>query len=141
VKRCGAVLFRLLQVKLKPCGGCRQVQYCSAGCQREDWHAGHKAVCAREGEPAEGAAEDGPSADPEQPDEKTTGEVRASPPPAAALPAEMPSACGLCNKGEGPLRACSRCKAIMYCSQACQRADWRRHKRVCVPREARLALG
>jgi hypothetical protein len=81
-----------LQVKLKPCGGCHQVQYCSTECQREDWRAGHKAVCGAvpPREPAEGAAEeDAPSDGPEQVDEKTTGGVRASPPAAAALPAEI----------------------------------------------------
>ena len=26
---------------------------------------------------------------------------------------------------------CSRCHAIRYCSRACQRADWKRHKPEC----------
>ena len=30
-----------------------------------------------------------------------------------------------------PLRCCTRCRAIWYCGPACQRADWRNHKRVC----------
>jgi hypothetical protein len=117
------------QVKLQPCGGCRQVQYCSAECQREDWHAGHKAVCARE--PADDAAEEhGPSAGPEHVHEKGQ--------PLPASPEQVDS-CGLCGEREGPLRACARCRAIKYCSRACQVADWRRHKRVCVSREARPA--
>jgi len=42
--------------------------------------------------------------------------------------------CGVCFK---PLlgninRACSRCKAVQYCSTACQRTDWPRHKLECI---------
>jgi hypothetical protein len=29
----------------------------------------------------------------------------------------------------GPLLTCSRCQCAAYCSQKCQRADWKRHKR------------
>ncbi|TBU48307.1 hypothetical protein BD309DRAFT_949805 [Dichomitus squalens] len=29
------------------------------------------------------------------------------------------------------LSKCSACKAILYCSQACQKADWKRHKKYC----------
>jgi hypothetical protein len=32
---------------LKLCGGCQQVRYCSAECQRKDWKLGHKAMCER----------------------------------------------------------------------------------------------
>jgi len=31
------------------------------------------------------------------------------------------------------LRACSRCHKTSYCSVACQRADWTRHKGECTP--------
>jgi hypothetical protein len=31
--------------RLKRCSGCKLVQYCSAGCQRAHWAAGHKALC------------------------------------------------------------------------------------------------
>ena len=33
-------------VKLKKCGGCRRVRYCSAECQAAQWYQ-HKLVCAR----------------------------------------------------------------------------------------------
>ena len=33
-------------VKLKKCGGCRRVRYCSAECQAAQWEQ-HKLVCAR----------------------------------------------------------------------------------------------
>lgn len=29
------------------------------------------------------------------------------------------------------LRRCSRCRAMPYCRDACQRADWKRHKEEC----------
>ncbi|KAI1788364.1 hypothetical protein LXA43DRAFT_1025509 [Ganoderma leucocontextum] len=29
------------------------------------------------------------------------------------------------------LSKCSACKAVLYCSQACQKADWKRHRKYC----------
>jgi len=37
-----------------------------------------------------------------------------------------------------PLKSCSRCKVVAYCSKECQGQDWSRHKKVCqapVPNE------
>jgi hypothetical protein len=132
------------QVKLMPCGQCLQAHYCSRECQREDWHAGHSEVCARERERAEAEkAEKVPAVSPEPADEKTAGDVRVGPPAAAALstaaalqPETATAACGLCGESQGPLSACGRCRSVRYCSPACQKADWRRHKRDCVAREA-----
>ena len=30
------------------------------------------------------------------------------------------------------LKLCARCRTVMYCSSTCQRADWKRHKSVCM---------
>ncbi|KAJ3521648.1 hypothetical protein NM688_g8989 [Phlebia brevispora] len=30
-----------------------------------------------------------------------------------------------------PLKYCSRCQSIYYCSEKCQRSDWKRHKKFC----------
>ncbi|KLO11669.1 hypothetical protein SCHPADRAFT_461994 [Schizopora paradoxa] len=36
---------------------------------------------------------------------------------------------------KAPLQQCSRCKWTYYCSEACQRKDWSRHKGECAPEE------
>lgn len=36
-----------------------------------------------------------------------------------------------CGKRDIPLRACSRCKTVKYCSVECQRAHWSLHKSPC----------
>jgi hypothetical protein len=44
------------------------------------------------------------------------------------------SICSTCNKTstvETPLNLCGGCKKIRYCSQACQKKDWREHKKKC----------
>lgn len=47
---------------------------------------------------------------------------------------EMTS-CRTCFKDySGPLQACSRCNATLYCSQKCQRLDWKSHKQQCTGR-------
>ena len=39
--------------------------------------------------------------------------------------------CSVCG-GEGvKTKRCSACKNIRYCSHECQKADWKKHKRVC----------
>lgn len=40
--------------------------------------------------------------------------------------------CGKCALGY-KLKRCSRCKQASYCSQDCQKEDWRGHKRTCTP--------
>jgi hypothetical protein len=55
---------------------------------------------------------------------------------AAETPPAPAQACAGCNKSASvaKLSLCSRCKKVAYCSAACQRADWRFHKRVCAKR-------
>lgn len=40
-------------------------------------------------------------------------------------------ACRECGQTATKLKKCSRCRAVWYCSAACQHADWRRHTREC----------
>ena len=42
-----------------------------------------------------------------------------------------PSTCRLCSNSGAKL--CSKCKAVSYCRVECQKKDWTRHKRNCVP--------
>jgi hypothetical protein len=47
--------------------------------------------------------------------------------------------CGMNAPGEGQvLKRCSLCGAIFYCSVACQKADWSRHKLYCAKLGERL---
>ena len=39
--------------------------------------------------------------------------------------------CASCYAAGVPLRVCASCKAVAYCSQECQRSDWRLHKGEC----------
>lgn len=39
------------------------------------------------------------------------------------------SLCGYCSKEA--TNFCSRCKAVYYCSEKCQKADWKNHKQSC----------
>ena len=39
--------------------------------------------------------------------------------------------CSVCGEEDVKTKRCSACKNIRYCSQKCQRADWKSHKKVC----------
>jgi splicing suppressor protein 51 len=44
--------------------------------------------------------------------------------------------CKTCGKPESPhitLKECGRCGRTGYCSRDCQKADWKEHKKVCLP--------
>ncbi|KAJ7336069.1 hypothetical protein OS493_013447 [Desmophyllum pertusum] len=49
----------------------------------------------------------------------------------------MPDSCYICEK-EGDVKRCSGCQHAYYCSRTCQRKDWRRHKRHCIPPQSSL---
>jgi len=46
--------------------------------------------------------------------------------------------CGCCKTptAQKALKRCSRCQWTYYCSEACQRDDWRQHKKDCYPLDA-----
>ena len=40
-------------------------------------------------------------------------------------------ACANCGTSKQGLKACIRCGRVRYCNHACQKADWKAHKKVC----------
>jgi hypothetical protein len=71
--------------------------------------------------------------------------------PDIGVPAEAALGCGACGKhalrgddphgirGQGKMRGlskCGACECAFYCSRECQRADWARHKPVCLAARA-----
>ncbi|KAJ5919621.1 hypothetical protein N7454_009456 [Penicillium verhagenii] len=46
-------------------------------------------------------------------------------------PATKCRKCGTISSNETPLKRCSRCHSAYYCSQDCQKADWKTHKMAC----------
>ncbi|KAF8914416.1 hypothetical protein CPB84DRAFT_1669124 [Gymnopilus junonius] len=55
---------------------------------------------------------------------------RTSAPTIALSSSKLCSNCG--SHGKPKLMVCSRCKKAKYCSQSCQNAHWKAHKRLCV---------
>jgi tetratricopeptide (TPR) repeat protein len=49
-------------------------------------------------------------------------------------------ACGAAPAAGAKHKLCSGCARVAYCGAACQKADWSRHKRLCVERSAEAAL-
>lgn len=52
--------------------------------------------------------------------------------------------CHWCMKdgpGNDQLKYCARCKTACYCSEACQKAHWKTHKRECVQQKRSSAPG
>ncbi|KAF5333054.1 hypothetical protein D9758_017865 [Tetrapyrgos nigripes] len=42
--------------------------------------------------------------------------------------------CCVCRaKGKPKIKTCTGCRKVRYCSEACQKKDWKKHKKVCKP--------
>ena len=41
--------------------------------------------------------------------------------------------CDSCGNTKGPFKMCSRCRKAWYCNHACQKAEWKEHKKHCAP--------
>ena len=39
--------------------------------------------------------------------------------------------CSSCGKQSSSLKRCGKCRSVFYCSEGCQRGDWKKHKRCC----------
>ena len=50
-------------------------------------------------------------------------------------PTPMPVKHDICRACQmRTMSRCSRCRDVFYCSPACQKKDWKKHKKVCAPR-------
>lgn len=58
--------------------------------------------------------------------------------PASQVVSSDAATCATCGAG-GKLFRCSRCKKIAYCSAACQKCDWKRHRAACGEKAALMA--
>ncbi|KAF9345720.1 hypothetical protein BGX26_002811, partial [Mortierella sp. AD094] len=48
--------------------------------------------------------------------------------------ADNTSKCNRCSKlptDANPLKRCSKCRVVTYCSRECQKEDWKTHKKLC----------
>ena len=41
--------------------------------------------------------------------------------------------CNHCEKKSQELQQCSGCALVFYCDQKCQKNDWKKHKKLCIP--------
>jgi hypothetical protein len=102
-------------VNLRACSCCKNVAYCCAECQAEDWQE-HKKVCR-------------PPVVPSSAKKSTTSEVLAC------------ANCAATGNDGVFLRSCTVCKLVFYCSRACQAQHWKGpsgHKNFCVAKAARV---
>jgi len=61
------------------------------------------------------------------------------PVPPAALSHNEVCACRTCGARDPPPRVCAACGQVAYCDVACQRRDWKAHKRRCAELKAAAA--
>lgn len=87
----------------KRCTVCQEAWYCSQGCQQAHWKE-HKKTCSRKQAP--------PLAPVAKPDNS------------------VPQACAYCSS-PGSSKRCTLCQEVWYCSQGCQQAHWKEHKKTC----------
>ena len=46
--------------------------------------------------------------------------------------------CAHCERHEPTMSSCSRCGLVKYCGRDCQRAHWKEHKPLCIPKADRI---
>ena len=93
---------------LKRCADCGQVRYCSRECQKKHWKI-HKMDCKKS------------SSSSKQKNIESSSDI-------CVLDSNH---CNTCGKMDTNLKKCGACGRSWYCSQDCQRKDWKEHKKVC----------
>eukprot|EP00106_Octopus_bimaculoides_P011552 XP_014778994.1 PREDICTED: uncharacterized protein LOC106875397 [Octopus bimaculoides] len=88
---------------MKKCSGCHSVEYCSKECESAHWKD-HKTSC--KASKAE--------ADDHSPSEKS-----------------VKSQCARCKKSDVALKKCFHCNNVEYCSDVCQKDDWKHQQTSC----------
>lgn len=54
---------------------------------------------------------------------------------------DLKKPCAECGKVVPAPNRCGRCKSVIYCSQECQYANWKAHKKSCQPPSAQTDMG
>ena len=114
-------------------GCCNDAAACSAVCRKAAVRAGLAALLRRVWALLYSAADDGADAPQAPLAIALAGLMREFP------NAPPPRACDGCGAQGGQLRRCSSCRAVRYCTAACQLANWPIHKAAC--RAAAAAAG
>jgi len=129
-------------ISLSTCSGCRRVAYCGKSCQKLHWELGHREQCTQPKRVTKETME-----------KATDDEASAATPPSTAKISKASEKggtsvgndkeCANClasqSREGAALQVCTRCKAVSYCSRACQKQHWGKggHKQFCVSLEDR----
>ena len=92
--------------EMKKCADCGEVKYCSQECQKKNWKV-HKRTC-----------------------KKTSSTLRCKNASSDNCVLDK-SHCNFCGEKVTNLKKCGACGRSWYCSQDCQRKDWKEHKKAC----------
>lgn len=93
---------------LKKCSRCKCVSYCNSNCQQKDWENTHRMIC-----------------------RKIKSLKKGKEACAKTLQKDVKHACSYCSVFAEDVKACSKCRAVFYCSKICQENDWVNHKNAC----------
>ncbi|KAG9230151.1 hypothetical protein BJ875DRAFT_488239 [Amylocarpus encephaloides] len=59
----------------------------------------------------------------------------------SSQPAQKCTACDKPSTEDKPLKPCAKCQSVHYCSRDCQKADFKKHKKVCALKAQEYAKG
>ena len=106
--------------KMKKCGKCQQIYYCSIKCQKENWLE-HKKICIAKKHEKIRIVKKHKKIRLVNRHENTTNSPSIN----------MTNMCMTCYKRRPNMGLCEKCHQVYYCSTKCQIEDWEKHKRIC----------